>query len=113
MEQRRVGTLAGAVGVTSEEVVVLETVAPIDEFVTAVNKIPGLEWLGEIDQPDIPPDPDFFDPAGSRRVDHIKTNSIHLPEPYHPTLVCLWVTRRGLAIRVHDGNVRTRCSSHT
>jgi hypothetical protein len=47
-------------GITPEEVIVLETVGPVDGFVAAVRNIEGLEWLGELDKEDIPADDDFF-----------------------------------------------------
>jgi hypothetical protein len=49
-------------------VIVLETVGPVEEFIVAVRNIEGLEWLGEVEEEDIPPDDDFFvaDPEGTR-----------------------------------------------
>lgn len=47
-------------GLIPEEVVVLETVGPVDAFIRAVQKIPGMEWLSEIEGEEIPPDYDFF-----------------------------------------------------
>jgi hypothetical protein len=41
-------------------VIVLETVGPVEDFVVAVRNIDGLEWLGEVEEEDIPPDDDFF-----------------------------------------------------
>ena len=43
-----------------ETVVVLETVGLVDDFIRAVEAVPGMEWLAEIDTEDIPPDDDFF-----------------------------------------------------
>jgi hypothetical protein len=43
-----------------EEVIVLETVESVERFVRAVEKIPGMEWLVEIEDVNIPPDDDFF-----------------------------------------------------
>lgn len=59
---------AAAAGLAPEQVVVLETAGPVDEFLVAVRKIEGLEWLGEIEDEDIPPDDDFFvaDKNGAR-----------------------------------------------
>lgn len=51
-----------ASGTVPEEVIVLETIGPVDKFINAVRKIPGLEWVGEIEEEDIPPDDDFFVP---------------------------------------------------
>ncbi len=43
-----------------EEVVVLETVGTVDDFIHAVERVPGMEWLAEIETEEIPPDDDFF-----------------------------------------------------
>ena len=52
------------VGVLPDQVLVLETVGSIDDFVDAVRKIEGLEWLAESDLSDIDPDDDFRDDRG-------------------------------------------------
>jgi hypothetical protein len=49
-----------AAGLSPEDVVVLETVGPVPDFIVAVRGIPGLEWLGEVEEEDIPADDDFF-----------------------------------------------------
>jgi hypothetical protein len=59
-EARRVRLLTEAAGIIPEEVIVLETVGTVDDFIAAVRNIEGLEWLGEIEEEDIPPDDDFF-----------------------------------------------------
>ena len=43
-----------------EEVVVLETVETVDKFIRAVEAVPGMEWLAEVEAEGIPPDDDFF-----------------------------------------------------
>lgn len=57
-------------GLVPEEVIVLETVKPIQDFIRAVEKIPGMQWLGEIEEEDIPPNEDFFalDPKGTPQL---------------------------------------------
>jgi hypothetical protein len=60
LEARRLRLQTEATGITPEEVIVLETVEPVDEFVQAVGRIEGLEWLAEVEEEDIPPDDDFF-----------------------------------------------------
>ena len=52
-----------------EEVVVLETVGTVGEFIRAVEKVPGMEWLAEVEAEGIPPDDDFFalDKKGEER----------------------------------------------
>jgi hypothetical protein len=49
----------------------LETVGPVQDFIVAVRNIDGLEWLGEVEEEDIPPDDDFFIPdrEGAARPD--------------------------------------------
>jgi len=50
-------TMAGA---DPEQVIVLETIGIIDNFVNAVKRIEGLEWMGEIAIEEIAPDQDFY-----------------------------------------------------
>lgn len=59
-EARRAELLAQPTGAIPEQVLVLETVGAVDDFVVAVRAIPGMEWLGEWDEEDIPPDEDFY-----------------------------------------------------
>src|SRR6266478_2291019 len=47
-------------GIEPEKVLVLETVDGVDEFMRAVARIPGMEWLGEWDEEGIPADDDFY-----------------------------------------------------
>jgi hypothetical protein len=57
---------SAASGVVPEDVLVLETAGAVEEFVKAVSKIEGFEFLAEYDERDIPPDEDFFtDKKGS------------------------------------------------
>ena len=39
---------------------VLETVGTVDDFIRAVERVPGMEWLAEVEDEEIPPDDDFF-----------------------------------------------------
>jgi hypothetical protein len=59
-ESRHTVLRADSAGLTPEEVVVLETAGAVEQFVVAVRNVQGLEWLGEVEQVDIPPDDDFF-----------------------------------------------------
>lgn len=59
-DDRRVRLQAEASGLVPEEVVVLETAGTVDDFIRAVERVPGLEWLTEIESEGIPPDDDFF-----------------------------------------------------
>lgn len=47
-------------GAPPEEVVVLETVGSVQNFIRVVQNTPGLEWMGEWEEEDIPPDEDFY-----------------------------------------------------
>ena len=47
-------------GIIPEQVLVLEVIGGIDNFIVAVKHIQGMEWLGELDENDLPPDDDFF-----------------------------------------------------
>ncbi len=57
---RSVQLQSAASGVVPEDVLVLETGGTVEEFVKAVSKIEGFEFLAEYDEQDIPPDEDFF-----------------------------------------------------
>jgi len=59
-EARRVQLQTAAAGVVPEDVLVLETAGTVEEFVNAVTRIEGFEFLAEYDEEDIPPDDDFF-----------------------------------------------------
>ena len=71
MEARRLRLQAESHDLVPEEVVVLETIGTVENFVRAVKKVPGMEWLAEIDETDVPPDEDFFETTtnGERRPD--------------------------------------------
>lgn len=50
----------GIVGAEPEQVIVLETVGTVADFINAVRRIEGMEFLGEFDEDDIPADEDFY-----------------------------------------------------
>ena len=60
MEAHRARLRLDAQALVPEDVVVLETVGGVERFVQAVDRIPGMEWLAEIEDVDMPPDDDFF-----------------------------------------------------
>lgn len=68
LDARRARLRIEAAGLAPEEVIVLETVGPVEDFIVAVRNVEGLEWLGEVEEEDIPPDDDFFvaDREGAR-----------------------------------------------
>jgi len=53
-DARRTRLQTEALGLAPEEVIVLETIGDVDDFLVAIRKIPGMEWLGEIEEGDIP-----------------------------------------------------------
>ena len=60
LDERRARLQMEAHDLVPEEVVVLETVGTVDEFIHAVGRVPGMEWLAEVEAEEIPPDDDFF-----------------------------------------------------
>ncbi len=60
LEARRLILQQAPEGAAPEQVLVLEIVGTIQDFLVAVRGIPGMEWLGEWEEEDIPPDEDFF-----------------------------------------------------
>lgn len=59
-EARRAELRADLTGTDPEQIIVLETIGTVAEFIRAVQRIPGLEFLGEFEEEDIPPDEDFY-----------------------------------------------------
>ncbi|MFP0195433.1 S8 family peptidase [Pseudomonas sp. PHC1] len=61
-EARRVELQNSAAGLDPEQVLVIETIGSVEDFYKAAKKIDGLEWMGEIEIDDIPPDEFFSNP---------------------------------------------------
>ena len=59
--ERKLRLQAESHDLVPEEVLVLETVGSVEDFAKAVEKVEGLEWLAEYEQPDVAPDEDFFE----------------------------------------------------
>lgn len=66
-EERKVRLQAESHDLVPEEVLVLETVGTVEDFAKAVEKVEGLEWLAEYEQPDVAPDEDFFEADSKER----------------------------------------------
>ena len=60
-ETRRAELRTEVGGAEPEKVLVLETVGTITDFMNAVRRIEGMEWLAEVDEEEIAGDEDFFD----------------------------------------------------
>ena len=61
MERKRLALQDNPLGLQPEQVLVLETIGPIQNFIRAVRKVRGLEWLGEYELDDISPEHGFED----------------------------------------------------
>ena len=61
MERKRVALQVNTLGIQPEIVLVLETVGSVDNFVRALRKVQGLEWLGEFDVDSVEPEHGFMD----------------------------------------------------
>ncbi|HOZ46554.1 MAG TPA: S8 family peptidase [Candidatus Hydrogenedentes bacterium] len=59
MGRQRLVLQGNSLGIQPEQVLVLETVGPIQDFVKAVKKVEGLEWLAEFELDDIEPEYGF------------------------------------------------------
>jgi len=60
-DRRSVEIQQETAGINPEQVLVIETVGSVEKFATAVARLDGLEWLGEIEIEEIAPDDDFYD----------------------------------------------------
>ncbi len=60
-EAKRAEVQQTMAGVEPEQVLVFETIGGIEQFVNAVKKIEGFEWMGEIEAEELAPDQDFYD----------------------------------------------------
>jgi len=67
MESQRLALQDNPLGLQPELALVLETVGPIENFVNAVRRIDGLEWLGELELDDIAPRYGFEDERDPQR----------------------------------------------
>jgi hypothetical protein len=95
MDTKRARFRTEAAGVIPEEVIVLETIGSVDEFMNAVRIVRGLEWLGEIEEEDIPPDEDFFvaDADGIPKAEKVLKGRLFLVFSNHQALqqmLSLW-----------------------
>ena len=68
MDNQRLAFQDNPLGLQPEQVLVLETVSPIKDFIQAVDEIPGLDWLGEYELDDIAPDHGFKDSENAEKA---------------------------------------------
>ena len=67
MDRQRLSVQDNPLGLQPERVLVLETIGSIQDFIRAVEKIPGLEWLSEHEVEEIPPDHGFEDASSPEK----------------------------------------------
>ena len=67
MDRQRLILQNNALGLQPEQALVLETVGPIQNFINAVRKVEGLEWLGEFEIGDIVPEHGFEDEKDAQK----------------------------------------------
>ncbi len=61
LNQRNLELQQTSSNIEPEQVLVIETVGSVENFINAVRKVQGLEWLGEINLEEILPDEDFYE----------------------------------------------------
>jgi hypothetical protein len=65
MDRQRFALQSNSLGLQPEQALVLETIGPVQNFISAIKKIEGLEWLGEFGLENISPDFGFEDEKDS------------------------------------------------
>lgn len=91
LASKRVQLQTAATGVVPEDVLVLETAGTVEEFVKAVSKIEGFEFLSEYDEQDIPSDNDFFvEKAGVRVTYTGRVYMVFMNQDAFQQLQMLW-----------------------
>src|SRR5699024_2485376 len=60
-DNQRVDVHPNAAGIVPEQVLVIETVGSVEDFVNAVRRVDGFEWMGEIEIDAIAPDEEFYE----------------------------------------------------
>ena len=68
LDNQRVVLQDNTLGLQPEQVLVLETVGSIENFIRAVKRIEGLEWLGEFEREDLIPGDGFEDESDPRKL---------------------------------------------
>jgi hypothetical protein len=89
-DERRMEIHKTTAGIQPEQVLVIETIGSVDNFIKAVKNVEGFEWMGELEQYDIAPDSDFYDEENeqkklSGRLFLLMTNQSALEQ-----LILLW-----------------------
>lgn len=61
MARQRLYVQSNPIGLQPEQVLVLDVVGSVENFADAVKKVPGLEWLGDVENDDVAPSHGFED----------------------------------------------------
>ena len=67
IERKRIALQDNPSGILPEQVLVLETIGSIQDFVNIIRWVDGLEWLGEFEQEDMEPEHGFEDESNPDR----------------------------------------------
>jgi len=68
-EEHRATLQTSLAGALPEQAIVFETVDSIDNFINAVKKIEGLEWLSEWEREIVPDEDFYYEEDGEKRLD--------------------------------------------
>ncbi len=61
MDQQRITIQGNSFGLQPEQALVIETIGSVQNFINAVKKVEGLDWLGEFELDEIAPEYGFED----------------------------------------------------
>ena len=96
LEAKRLAIQVSTTDLQPEEVLVLETAGNLEEFYKAVQKIEGLDFLGEFDEDSIPPNDDFFvandDETRSQKAFKGRVYLVFTSQAAYRQLLHLWNT---------------------
>ena len=67
MDRQAFALRDNSLGLQPEQALVLETIGTVDRFINAIKRVSGLEWLGEFEADEIPPEHGFEDEEDPRR----------------------------------------------
>ena len=67
MDRHKLTLQDNSLGLQPEQVLVLETIGPVQNFINAVKRVEGLEWLGEFEIDDIDPAHGFEDERDAQK----------------------------------------------
>jgi len=66
-ENRAIEIKNSSAGILPEQVLVIEVIGSVEDFINAVSKVDGLEWLCEFELDELEPDSDFYDTSSKEK----------------------------------------------